>query len=159
MRTNFNYQCQLSIKRRNKMEMCFCMFHLRITCLKESATTNNVTASRHIRALSALFTVCADIALERGSDMYSAMHYFVTEMCTHVHISVIKWCIVGYGTGALQDLCKRSMIVCVPLYQSIIELYRCEKTSPPVTKKPKGCRPPESRHLSNIIDLIVATGY
>ena len=32
------------------------------------------------------------------------MHRFVTEMCTHVHISVTKWCIVGYGTGASWDL-------------------------------------------------------
>ena len=24
------------------------------------------------------------------------MHHFVTEMCTYVHISVTKWCIVGY---------------------------------------------------------------
>ena len=29
---------------------------------------------------------------------------FVTEICTHVHISVTKWCIAGYGTGALRDL-------------------------------------------------------
>ena len=28
-------------------------------------------------------------------------------MCTHVHNSVTKWCIVGYGTGALWDLCNR----------------------------------------------------
>ena len=28
-------------------------------------------------------------------------HHLVTEMCTHVLISVTKWCIVGYGTGAL----------------------------------------------------------
>ena len=25
------------------------------------------------------------------------MHYFLTEMCTPVHISVIKWCIVEYN--------------------------------------------------------------
>ena len=35
------------------------------------------------------------------------MHHFVTEMCTHVHISVTKWCIVGCTTGALWDLCNR----------------------------------------------------
>ena len=29
------------------------------------------------------------------------MHLFVTEMCTYVQISATKWCIVGYGTGAL----------------------------------------------------------
>ena len=32
-----------------------------------------------------------------ASDIYPTMHYFVTEMCTYVHISVTKWCIVGYG--------------------------------------------------------------
>ena len=37
------------------------------------------------------------------------MHHFVTEMCTHMHISVTKWCIVGYGTGALWDLSDRSI--------------------------------------------------
>ena len=38
------------------------------------------------------------------------MQHFVTEMCTRVHISVTKWCIVGYGTGALWDVCNRSII-------------------------------------------------
>ena len=37
-------------------------------------------------------------------DKYLIMHHFVTEMCTHVHISVTIWCIMGYGTGALWDL-------------------------------------------------------
>ena len=36
-------------------------------------------------------------------DKYPTMYHFVTEMCTHVHISVTKWCIVGYMTGALWD--------------------------------------------------------
>ena len=35
---------------------------------------------------------------------YPTMHYFVTEMCTCVHISVTNWCIVGYGTVASWDL-------------------------------------------------------
>ena len=30
-------------------------------------------------------------------------------MCTLVHISVTKWCIVGYGTEALWNLCGRSV--------------------------------------------------
>ena len=33
---------------------------------------------------------------------YPTMHfYFVTKMCTHVHISDTKWCIVGYLSDAL----------------------------------------------------------
>ena len=46
-----------------------------------------------------------------ASDKYPTVtiHHFVTEMCTHVHISVTNWCIVGYGTGALLDLCNRSI--------------------------------------------------
>ena len=37
------------------------------------------------------------------------MHHFVTEICTCVHISATKWCIVGYWTGALWDLCDKSI--------------------------------------------------
>ena len=33
-------------------------------------------------------------------DKYPIMLHFATEMYTHVHIYVLKWCIVGYGTGA-----------------------------------------------------------
>ena len=35
---------------------------------------------------------------------YPTMHHFVTEMCTHVHFSVTKWCIVVYLSDALWDL-------------------------------------------------------
>ena len=35
------------------------------------------------------------------AEKYPTMYHFVTEMCTHVHIFVKNWCIVGYGTGAL----------------------------------------------------------
>ena len=45
-------------------------------------------------------------------DKYPTMHHVVTEMCTYVHISVTKWCILGYRTGALQDLRKRSIDQC-----------------------------------------------
>ena len=34
---------------------------------------------------------------------------------THVDISVTKWCIVGYGTGALCDLCNRSHFIVNPI--------------------------------------------
>ena len=37
------------------------------------------------------------------------MHHFVTEMCTHMNISVTKRCIVGYGTGALWGFCNPSI--------------------------------------------------
>ena len=43
---------------------------------------------------------------------YPIMHYFVTEMCTHVYISVTKWCIVGYGNGALW-ICATCLLACV----------------------------------------------
>ena len=33
--------------------------------------------------------------------LYPTMHHFVTEMSTCVHISVTKWCIVGYLWGVL----------------------------------------------------------
>ena len=40
---------------------------------------------------------------------YPTMHNFATEMCTHVHISFTKWCILGYGTSALWNLCNVSI--------------------------------------------------
>ena len=33
-------------------------------------------------------------------NIHPTMHHFVTEMCTHVQISVTKWCIIGYGICA-----------------------------------------------------------
>ena len=35
---------------------------------------------------------------------YPTIYHFVTEMCTYVHISVTKWCIVVYLSDALWDL-------------------------------------------------------
>ena len=35
---------------------------------------------------------------------YLTMHHFVSELCTRVHISVRKWCIMGYLPDALQGL-------------------------------------------------------
>ena len=47
-------------------------------------------------------------------DTYSTMQHFVTEMCTYVHISVTKRCIVGVGylSNALWTLHSRSYIDC-----------------------------------------------
>ena len=42
---------------------------------------------------------------------YPTMHHFVTETCTHVHLSVTKWCIVGYLSGALWDLWDASIVM------------------------------------------------
>ena len=39
-------------------------------------------------------------------DKYPTMHNFVTEMYTHVHISVTKWCIAGHGMGACRDFAR-----------------------------------------------------
>ena len=44
-----------------------------------------------------------------NAQTYPTMHHFVTEMCTHVHISVTQWCIVGYSTVALWDFWIRSV--------------------------------------------------
>ena len=48
---------------------------------------------------------------QNASVPYPTMQHFVTEMCTHVHISVTKWCIVGYMSGTLWDLWD-GFIVC-----------------------------------------------
>ena len=41
---------------------------------------------------------------------------------THVHISVTKWCIVGYGSDALWDLGNRSI---VPVLSSEVDMFSC----------------------------------
>ena len=49
-------------------------------------------------------------------DKSPTMHHFATEMCTpRVHISVTKWCVVGYGTGAFGDLGNMSEVLEPPL--------------------------------------------
>ena len=40
---------------------------------------------------------------------YPIMHHFVTEMCTWVHISVTKWCFVGYLSDTLWALWDASI--------------------------------------------------
>ena len=45
-------------------------------------------------------------------DRYPTVQHFVTEMCTHVHISVTKCCIVGHGSVALWDLCDDLIAIC-----------------------------------------------
>ena len=40
---------------------------------------------------------------------YPTMQHFVTEICTCVHISVTKCCIVGYLSDALWDICDWSI--------------------------------------------------
>ena len=47
-------------------------------------------------------------------DKYPAMQYFVTEMCSNVHISVTKWCIVRHGAGAFWDLWIRPIAFRAP---------------------------------------------
>ena len=40
-------------------------------------------------------------------DIYPTMHHFVTEMCTFLLQNCALWPIVGYGTGALWNVCNR----------------------------------------------------
>ena len=46
---------------------------------------------------------------QNASLPYPIMQHFVTEMCTCVHISVTKWCIVGYLSDAFWDLWNGSI--------------------------------------------------
>ena len=52
------------------------------------------------------------------------MHHFVTEMCTHMHISVTKWCIVGCGSDTLWDLCNWSIGIIYLTYPQTSDI-RC----------------------------------
>ena len=53
------------------------------------------------------FNLVPSYKSHNASDKYPTTQHFVTEMCTCVHISVTKWCIVGYLSEALWDLCNR----------------------------------------------------
>ena len=44
---------------------------------------------------------------------HTTMHHFVTGMCTCVHFSLAKWCIVGHLSNALWDLWDGSIALCV----------------------------------------------
>ena len=58
---------------------------------------------------------------------YPIMRHFVIEMCAHVHISATHWCIVGYGNGALWDLCNRSELNTTPLILRRCNSIQCIK--------------------------------
>ena len=53
---------------------------------------------------------------QNASVPYPTMQHFVTEMCTCVHISVTKWCIVGYLSDALWDLWNGSITILPTLW-------------------------------------------
>ena len=63
-------------------------------------------------------------------DKYPIMHHFVTEMCTHVHISVPKWCIVEYGlvhcgicaTGLLDNYVWYNVVVIEPMHHDKLNI-------------------------------------
>ena len=61
-------------------------------------------------------------------DKYPTVHHFVTEMCTRVHISVTKWCIVGYLSNASWDLCNRPCYHSLgqPIYLYVYVLCFCD---------------------------------
>ena len=65
-------------------------------------------------------------------DKYSTIHHVVTEKCTCVHISVTTWCIVGCWTGALWDLCNRSIGCLHHQYVSRDAMYTSQVTRRPV---------------------------
>ena len=48
--------------------------------------------------------VCNRLVAKIPTVPHPTMHHFVTEMCTCVHISVTKWCIVEYLINSLWDL-------------------------------------------------------
>ena len=63
-----------------------------------------------------------------ASDKYRTMHHFLTKMYTHVHIFATKWCIVGYGTGALWDFCNRSILFNVLTLWDMGKMIAYQKT-------------------------------
>ena len=52
--------------------------------------------------------------------LYPTIYHFVTEMCTCVHISVTKWCIVGYLFDTMWDLWDHHTCLAVPGFTTCI---------------------------------------
>ena len=72
---------------------------------------------------------------QSASDKCPIMHHFVTKICTRVHISVAKMCIVGYGTDVLRDLpsgsistqesfISRKAALEIAIFRSVKNVYR-----------------------------------
>ena len=85
----------MSAKKKKKKKYCVCWWSSPTGCLDIFRNGNDPRNPSH--------------QSHNASDKYPTMHHFVTEMCTCVYISVIKWWIVGHGTGALWDFCYKSI--------------------------------------------------
>ena len=66
--------------------------------------------NEHVKTKSQDFETSLDLVMidlyhksHNASLPYPTIHHFVAEMCTCMHISVTKWCVVGYLFGALWD--------------------------------------------------------
>ena len=71
-----------------------------ISYLQELAEYEAECARAHVKARRKCIIMWYEIDpshKSRNVSKHPTMHHFVTEMCTHVHISVTKWCIVGCG--------------------------------------------------------------
>ena len=79
---------------------------------KNIGVTNDKFYFATTRDLAHLFEINPSHKSTNASDKYSTIHHFVTEICTHVQISVIKWRIVGYLSNAFWDLCNKSVTLC-----------------------------------------------
>ena len=68
------------------------------------ATPSMATSSDFSITLVSISTIRPSDKSQNASVPNPTMQNFVTEMCTCVHISVAKWCIVGYLSHALWDM-------------------------------------------------------
>ena len=104
---------------RGLISVCFCWYQIWYD--NEFYWSYMIFMCKSLRIIVASFkmqTLSNDVVIidpskksHNASDKYLTMHHFVTEMCTYVHISVTKWCIVGHGTSALWDLCNRLVVL------------------------------------------------
>ena len=81
-------------------------------------------------AMTSIWHQCKDkdssnipISQTHNIPQYPTMQHSVAEMCTHVHLSTTKWCIVGYMTSALWDLRVLAHPITIRTKRNCVLLY------------------------------------
>ena len=100
------HMCMLNFLKEKSALFVFGFFFYHFSSLMCRAKVADILPHGSQGSVYNLLSIDPFYKFHNALDKYPTMHDFVTEMCTHVHISVTKSCITGYDTGALWGLCN-----------------------------------------------------